>query len=229
MKPEDAAAEPVLQAPTPSWPGSGRQQSPQTPFPIPSPAAAPAPSSPIPLPAPVAPRASPNPPVAPGRPGGLRQARPPLVLLLRPLGSRCAHRGGRGAGLCVGTASSAWLAPGPLPNSSPAFLSNEALIGSRLRFPSPLLRALQSQRCRAIRLRFGFFFFFFNMAELFWKGQDRYMTGFLKNPRLRLSDGAFSSGFAQYTSLGSDRLEQLLLIIDASFPLAHYSKDFCVF
>lgn len=67
------------------------------------------------------------------------------------------------------------------------------------------------------------------MAELFWKGQDRYMTGFLKNPRLRLSDEAFSSGFAQYTSLGSDRLEQLLLIIDASFPLAHYSKDFCVF
>lgn len=55
------------------------------------------------------------------------------------------------------------------------------------------------------------------------------MTGFLKNPRLRLSDEAFSSGFAQYTSLGSDRLEQLLLIIDASFPLAHYSKDFCVF
>lgn len=53
--------------------------------------------------------------------------------------------------------SSAGLAPGPLPNSSPAFLSNEALIGSRLRFPSPLLRALQSQRCRAIKLRFWVF------------------------------------------------------------------------
>lgn len=118
------------------------------------------------------------------------------------------------------------LTPGRLSNSSPAFLSNEALIGSRLCFPSLPLRALQSHCCRVIKLRF---WFFFNMAELFWKGQDRYMTGFLKNPRLRLSDEAFSSGFAQYTSLGSDRLEQLLLIIDASFPLAHYSKDFCVF
>lgn len=158
-------------------------------------------------------------------------AQPPGVPLCPPRGTR--GRAARGdSPPTPAAASSAGLAPGPLPNSSPAFLSNEALIGSRLRFPSPLLRALQSQRCRAIRLRFRFFcvcFFFFNMAELFWKGQDRYMTGFLKNPRLRLSDGAFSSGFAQYTSLGSDRLEQLLLIIDASFPLAHYSKDFCVF
>lgn len=129
---------------------------------------------------------------------------------------------------CNGSSGS-WLSSAhswPLSNSSPAFLSNEALIGSWLCFPSPLLRALQSQCCRVIKLRF---WVFFNMTELFWKGQDRYMTGFLKNPRLRLSDGAFSSGFAQYTSLGSDRLEQLLLIIDASFPLAHYSKDFCVF
>lgn len=49
------------------------------------------------------------------------------------------------------------LTPGQLSNNSPAFLSNEALIGSRLCFPSPPLRALQSQCCRVIKLRFWVF------------------------------------------------------------------------
>lgn len=54
-------------------------------------------------------------------------------------------------------APKAGLTPGLLSNTSPAFLSNEALIGSRLCFPSLLLRALRSQCCRAIKLRFWVF------------------------------------------------------------------------
>lgn len=69
------------------------------------------------------------------------------------------------------------------------------------------------------------------MAELFWNGWDLYMMDSLekKSPGFAFPAGPLFKWFAQYMALGSIRLMQLLVITEASFPNAHYSKDSCMF